>query len=94
MAYVAAVVGEGGYEDSLSDSDDVEDGARNVAALTSALSGRWGWCGFLLTEQSGVFYNTPHDCEMILPEGQISTPATAIVLGTVSTFPVAQRLSV
>lgn len=41
MAYVAAVVGEGGYEDSLSDSDDVEDGARNVAALTSALSGRW-----------------------------------------------------
>jgi hypothetical protein len=43
----------------------------------------------LLTELPRVFYDTPGDSEMILPEGQISAPATAVRLGTVSTFPVA-----
>jgi hypothetical protein len=52
-----------------------------------AVGGFKAW--LLLTELSRVFYDTPCDSEIVLPEGQASAPATAMWLGTDSTFPVA-----
>ncbi|KAJ7443740.1 hypothetical protein B0H11DRAFT_1931410 [Mycena galericulata] len=66
---------------------------RMYVVAMSCLSGV-GSCGFLLTEQSRVFYDTPDDYEAALPEGLAGTPTTAMRRGTDSTFPVAKRLSV
>ena len=75
--------------DEVPDEEEV-DGARKVTVLVRIRTQRLVKLQrSLATELPRVFYNTPGDSEAVFPEGPAGTPATAMWLGTDSTFPVA-----